>query len=58
MPQEVSVYPYHTSDKYTWAFVFRRKNGKPVLRSLRIRRFRQRIVLDMTKNQDWKGPDA
>lgn len=38
----LSIYPFHDSGAYTYAWVFRRDGyGRPVLRSLRIRRIRK-----------------
>jgi hypothetical protein len=40
MIQEISIYPFHENDRYIYAWVFRRdKRGRPVLHSLRIRRY-------------------
>lgn len=35
-----SIYPFHESDKYIWAWRFRRDfHGRPILHSLRIKRY-------------------
>jgi hypothetical protein len=40
MGQKVSVYPFHFSDKYMWAWVFRRdEENRPIIHSIRIRRY-------------------
>jgi len=40
------AYPFRITDKYIWAWTFRRDaNGVPILRTLRLRRYPNRIIM-------------
>lgn len=50
---KVAIYPFHENDRWTYAWVFRRDaSGRPVLRSLRLKKYPRRIVIDLTKPED------
>jgi len=50
--EKVSIYPFHTSDKYIYAWVFRRDpEGIPILHSLRLKRYPKRDVIIIRKRK-------
>jgi len=53
--ERVSVYPFHFTDKYIYAWAFRRDpDGIPILHSLRLKRFPRRGVIIVYRRK----PDA
>jgi hypothetical protein len=54
--ERVSVYPFHFTNKYIYAWAFRRDpDGIPILHSLRLKRYPKRDVIIIARK---RKPDA